>query len=841
MVARVPAGFLGTPLSARGTFGLVEERPGELAVDLRADSLPFLEPLLFGDAAPVEMGEERSNRIDGILALNGRVTGSVARWRVSGTARARSFLYEHLELGRGNVDVDWDPDSLRVTAALDSLRYGSRRLAAVQGTLAYADGRGRVDAEIRGRRAQRLALQTSFAPQGGMVDLGLQRMELTTRDGQWTLRDPATVAVGREGFRVDSMVLTRAPTDAWIRVTGVLPWRQPEADEVQVASLDIQLDRVGIGELLRVIQTDTTVDGVVTGGARVTGTARQPRIAGALSARSFRYGGAVLDSLLAEVRYESRVADGRFSGWEGGEAIVTGQGRVPVDLALSETGRRLLDEPMDVELHAAGVPAGLVAFLAPGFSDLTGRVEGRMAVVGTPVQPDLRGTMRLMDGSAYFEPLAVGYRDIQATARMVQGTDVELEATLATEAGRAEIRGTLDLTEPTDPAFDLALDARRLDGTRRRDVTAVVDGQAHVGGRYSRPVVSGDVRIIRGEMNLDEIWRQYQIVQLDTTLFQMLDTTQVSYRPAPENPFLENLQVTNMELTTRRNFWLRSQELNVEVMGDLSLEVDRQTDDLRLTGTLQVVEGSYQLLARSVPGGRRFEIRDGTIEFVGTPGIDPNLDIRAAYRVRRAQGEPIDVVAQVTGTLQDPRVELSSSADVPVSETDLASYILFGRASTELTQAELDVASARSLAVGFLRPAVSGVASSGLQRVAASLGLPVDYVAFSLPEYDVAQYRGAWETVGPAALIQEAQLEVGFDPSPNVSVIGSVRIPGSNAWEGTPSALRLFGARVEYRPWQTWTVEGYVEDQFARTPSFGPAQISDRKVLGLSLFREWGY
>lgn len=268
------------------------------------------------------------------------------------------------------------------------------------------------------------------------------------------------------------------------------------------------------------------------------------------------------------------------------------------------------------------------------------------------------------------------------------------------------------------------------------------------------------------------------------------------------------------------------------------MEVDRSTDDLRLTGTLEVAQGNYQLLARRVPGGRRFEIRDGTIEFVGTPGIDPNLNIEAAYRVRRAQGDPITVLAQVTGTLQDPRVQLSSDADVPMSETDLASFILFGRAGAQLTQAEMDVASeGLAVGLGLIRPAVSSLASTELQRVATSLGLPVDYVALSLPEYDVAQYRGAWEQSGGLALLRNAQLEIGFDLAPNVSVIGSVRYTGQER----SSALRMFGARVEYRPWQTWTIEGFVEDQFARVPSFGAAEIADRKVLGLSLFREWGY
>ncbi|MDX1674531.1 MAG: translocation/assembly module TamB domain-containing protein [Longimicrobiales bacterium] len=843
-VARIDSVSITTEvgdLTAQGTFGLLEGRSGELAVNVVADSLVFLEPLLFGEEPPLDIGLERLNRVDGRIRLDGQLVGSVQSWRASGRARIRSLVYDQLQLGRGTLDVTWDADTLRAQATVDSLEYADRRLAEARASATYAGGEGVVAATLRGRGSQQLELETTFRPQGRVLDLGLQRLRLETRDGRWVLTNPAVATVGASGFSVDSLVLVRSPAAGRLRVTGVLPWRQPEADEVQEASLAVELDGLRLDEFLRVAQSDTVLGGVVSGGLRVNGTALQPRIDGRLSARPFRYQGAELDSVQVGIAYADREVEGVFTGWKDRATILSADLRVPVQLALTAQEDRFLDRPMDLTIRAEGMPAALASFMAPGFSGLRGRIAGEVNVVGTPVNPDLQGELRLTDGAAYFDPLAVAYREIQATARMTAGTTVEIDAAVRTENGRGRVQGTLDLTEPADPAFDLVLDAQRLDASRRSDVTAVVDGLAQLRGRYTRPIVTGDVQVVRGEMDLDEIWRQRQIVQLDTTLFQMLDTTQVSYRPRPESPFLENLRVTNMDLRLQRNFWLRSQELNVEVGGALNVEVDRRTDELRMTGTLQVIEGSYTLLASRMPvGGRRFDIRSGTIEFVGTPGIDPNLDITAGYRVRRAQGEPLTILAQVAGTLQDPRVELTSTAEVPMSETDLASYILFGRAGAELTQAEQDMASAGgSLAYSLSRPLVSGAASSGLQQVAASLGLPIDYISLSLPEYGT-EFGQAWAESRAAAFWRNAQIEVGFDPAPNVSVIGSVRIPS-----GTPreerSELRLFGARVEYRPWETWTFQGYIEDQFARIPSFGPAEISDYKVLGLSVYREWGY
>ena len=75
------------------------------------------------------------------------------------------------------------------------------------------------------------------------------------------------------------------------------------------------------------------------------------------------------------------------------------------------------------------------------------------------------------------------------------------------------------------------------------------------------------------------------------------------------------------------------------------------------------------------------------MEFVGIPGINPDLDIAAVARVRRTSRDPLDVRARVTGSLIDPRVELSSD-EAAISESDLLSYLVFGRPTAQLASRE---------------------------------------------------------------------------------------------------------------------------------------------------------
>src|SRR5690606_23933804 len=133
------------------------------------------------------------------------------------------------------------------------------------------------------------------------------------------------------------------------------------------------------------------------------------------------------------------------------------------------------------------------------------------------------------------------------------------------------------------------------------------------------------------------------------------------------------------------------------------------------TGALDVGRGTYTLYYPPLQS-RRFQVRQGTIEFPGTPGIDPNLSITAAYKAR-ARGEPLDVLAIVSGTLQNPRLQLSSDVQPPISESDLASYLFFGVPTWEVAGGAGEQNRAMAGLGGALTPSVLGYASSGLQTL----------------------------------------------------------------------------------------------------------------------------
>jgi autotransporter translocation and assembly factor TamB len=453
--------------------------------------------------------------------------------------------------------------------------------------------------------------------------------------------------------------------------------------------------------------------------------------------------------------------------------------------------------------------------------------------------------MTVRRGGATWSATGVRYRDLNGT--LVIGADRKVAIDLQTASvdprsrigvsrtGSARITGDLDLTHLADPGFDLEMQAVRLLAARRRDADITASGDVTIKGQYTRPRISGALNIDGDTLYLDELYRQYLIVGLDD-LFGAVDTSLVSVRqvlPPSQSPFLANLLVENTSVTVGPGSWLRGSDINVEVTGNLQVDFDRRAaEDLRISGALNVVRGTYRM--NYPPFARIFDVRDGTVSFPGTPGFDPNMSINAVYRAR-TQDNLLEIIAQVTGTLQSPRVRLTSDAQPPISESDLASYLFFGaptyafnnigsRTTTGSSNGSGDaverLGSQLGTAIGV------GYFATGLQTLAQNFGL-VDYVGLTAAE--TAPGSGA----GVGGLLAGTQIELGRYISPRLFVAYTQRLasPAANA-----------GARLEWRLSPTFTAEFSIEDRFARAASLSLIQSGEsRKVYSLFLFREWGY
>ena len=233
--------------------------------------------------------------------------------------------------------------------------------------------------------------------------------------------------------------------------------------------------------------------------------------------------------------------------------------------------------------------------------------------------------------------------------------------------------------------------------------------------------------------------------------------------------------------------------------------------------------------------------------FLGTPGLNPNLEIEALNRLRTPYlDEPLNIFADVTGTLMAPRVGLRSDGSLPIAESDLVSYLIFGRPSYALATGQSAIVEG---AAGSLLGAATGAGVTlGLGVLSSQLGsvvardIGIDYFAIN-QGLDVLPFASGSMSGSLAESAAWTEVELGQYVSNDVFVAVQLRpLYGVGSSSLRPSSP-LAGVRLEWTLGDLWTVEGFVEDRFARNrlPGFGSMLLDTEMVAGFFVYQEWGY
>jgi autotransporter translocation and assembly factor TamB len=843
----------GARVAGSGSVGLVASADGRARFAFEVDSLVSLRPMFMGDSILVRDGlsplEEDLLRVRGIepdtlpTELEVRMAGSaLGVLEVRGDIRdlAVDLAFD----GRGLAYRADQVDSAIVRLAASGLpdftgnwtasvrargvTWADRTFeeAEFEGVMSRQRGEGTL--AILRRAGERYFATGSFAVDslGGQValsDASLQIDELS-----WLLEQPSRIRWDSTSLRIDSLALTRAGDDpARLVADGTLA-RGGDSD------FHVRLEGFHVEDATRILQwEDLDVSGHVDLDLAVLGPAESPSMNADFTVVDPRYGTLRLTRLNGSLDYRDRASQFRVEGSDGNRRVVSMSGTLPLDLALAGVEQRQIDVPMDVRVTADSVDAAIALAYLGTLEDVAGTLSAELVIGGTTREPQPSGTVRLANGGWTISALGVRHEGLQGElgVRPDRVVEVRLEAG---GAGRSSVTGTLAFDPIANPTLDLVVSMSQFQAVSRRDIEGMLSGAFAVTGTYQRPVAEGQLTVNQGTLFVEEFRRASEIVDLrDPTLFAggfAVDTTVFVTQPilaSLRNPFLDNLSV-DIDLSVPRDLWIRSGDMNVEIGGELIMRYDRREGDLVMVGDLQALRGSYQVF------GRTFEVDGGTVSFLGQPGVNPALNIEALSRIRRRQGDRLEVRATVTGTLVQPLVTLSTT-EAGLTQPDLVSYLLFG-----VPSGGLGIGGATDVGLGQGLGSVAGTYVGGtiVSQLGSALaqGIGLDYLAVSqgdvIGDEDVA-----------TNFFNSAQLEVGRYLRDDVFVVlvvsrGNTSTPQDDG--GVPDFFR--GVRVEYALTDEWFVEGYWEDRFLRgAGNLGQAGLDGEKVVGILTFWDWGY
>ena len=726
------AQFRGVRVQANGTLAWRSERPGRLTARVAADSLAPLDSLLAWiiPAADTAQGE----RLRGAGVATFVVEGPWSALRVEGDGSLRDLAWRALRSPSVVARGGWRrgvPDSIWGSLQADSADVGDWGFGDLTAAAYGAPDSLAWFARTRFGRGGATVLGGLLVRRADSALLAVDSLRMLLPSGVWTMEQPTRVLATDSAVTFERLTLAPVLGGSRLAVEGRLPragraaWRLEGSGLYLVDLYDLAaFDTVGIG-------------GRVDVGLTIDGTARAPRVRGELRLVDGRFRDFRAPLLEGTIAYVDRRLDGDLGLWptatRDGDPIVSITVRLPLDLALTGVERRRLPGPLEVRARGTGVDMSVLGAMTTLMEQVEGTLSADAGITGTWDAPALAGTISIRNGGATFPGVNVRHEGIYGELKLRGDSVVIDRMAVRTGAGTLTVGGYMRLIELTRPRMDLSIIANRFELLDiQQQLTLVVstigpDQAVRLTGPFLGAQLTGAVRVDEGVFYFRDLLEK-RIVSLEDSLAREIFPVEELRARGLATPLrtrlLDSLRIRGLELEMGPDVWLRSSEANVQLGGQLV--VNKEAGAYLLEGTLNAQRGTYRLPLRVAT--RQFLVTDGSVRYFGTPDLNAQLDLNATYTVTTVpvddEPEQIRIFAHIGGTLLAPRLTLTSDIEPPLPETEIISYLLFGRPSFQLAATGDPKANQQ-----FVVQQAAGLLSGELERALVSdLRVPLDYL-----------------------------------------------------------------------------------------------------------------
>ncbi|MES2176233.1 MAG: translocation/assembly module TamB domain-containing protein [Gemmatimonadota bacterium] len=777
------------------------------------------------------------NLLAGSLTATGTITGNLDKFSLDGTAKGTGIVLmgnaaRHFTATYNWLDAPSVSGKVGVKLLADSVSAFGFAFDSLAGALAYTAPNGNLELRVRQGSQRDYTLSGDFAVDTVRNELRLAEVALRFDTTSWTSSHPSTIRFGPSGVEVLNLELLNGPTRR-IYANGLLPTKG-------TANFDLEIKDFAVENVAELLQSDLPVTGRFSLDAHVSGSSDDPRVAGKIDFVKGTYDLKPVPEVHGTFAYANKELTTNAAAVDStGKQLASINGTIPIDLRLSGvTGSRLLDLPLNVTLGSDSLPLGLIPQFTAAVTDIGGKAIGNVKVGGTLKKPVLNGDLTLSEVQFKLAATGAFLEHLNGRVRMT-GDSVFVDSIAGIAGGPVHISGTVAVGDWREPAFDLALNAQDAQLLNNESGDIHADAELHLTGSVVAPHATGTVTVLHGVLYIPESRGKKVIGAGDPSLFSVVDTAIKMNRdlfPA-RSPMFKNLRM-EVDFSVERNTWVRSRDANVEIFTDGPMQLTVVGDALTLLGSVDADRGEYTFLSK------RFQIKRGSALFIGTPDLNPTLQITAEYQVKQATGTATNIRVLIGGTVENPRISLESDAQPPLSQSDLLSYLAFGERSTSLLQFNstsvtggqsgnlLSVAGTRLAGVAL------GVALDEIKGSAArSLGVDV----FNITPGDIPISAGQG---GFDQFLKGTEVEAGryLNPRTFASLIVTPGVFAFGTCRSKNSSCTIPGVTISHR-----TAKGYRFDAnfgpryFLDPPTLAGQTASSGSQLGAFIFREWRF
>lgn len=626
-----------------------------------------------GDLRPVTGG------LQGQLNVTGPVTGSIGFVPVNNAVQQLVLKLEAADAGfegptaivvrRGKLDatVLLDPAGTSVNAVAQArgLRIGGILIGRLAADVNLTGGRGTVKGSLSGQRGRLFELQAEAKVEpdrirvaaSGTVDkrpIRLTRSALLTRSGDGWRLSAATISYAGGSLQLGG------------EMSGVTTRIEGRVQKLPLSLLDMAYDNLGLGGTATgALSYVHSRGGMPTGRAelRVRGLSRSGL---SLSSRPVDAG---INAVLTPDRLASRMlfaANGQTIGRA--QVLLTPLG------AQGSLIDRLNRAPLFGQLRFNGTADTLWRLTGVEIIDIAGPVGVSADARGTLGNPVISGSLATDKATITSAVTGMRLQNVQARGRF-SGAQLVMSSFTANAKNGGTVTGTGSFTFAgiAGVAMDLRLQADNATLLDRDDIAATVTGPITLRSDGADGTIGGDLLLNRSRFTLGRAAAIAQIPELRVTEFNR--NGEELERPRSSKPWALAVKARARSRLTVTGLGLDSEwRANLGIAGTVTSPA--------ISGTAELVRGGYTF------AGRRFELREGKIQFDGRTPVNPTLDIDA-----EADVSDLTAMIHVGGTGLKPDISFTSVPALPQDE--LLSRILFGTSITNLSAPEaLQLASA---------------------------------------------------------------------------------------------------------------------------------------------------
>ncbi len=347
---------------------------------------------------------------------------------------------------------------------------------------------------------------------------------------------------------------------------------------------------------------------------------------------------------------------------------IEGEGNLPLSSGDSFVAiRPNMDAPMQGRLRVQGSVKPLLTLITAEDAEPEGELEARLDIGGTLGSPRIEGQTTGKAIRMEIPQLGTRLRNGRFTANFTNDTiDVRDVYVRDNKSGTLEGGGQFKLGEYARPLGRLDIKAKSFNALDRKDYEGSVSGTLFFESEKETATLGGDVTVKRAEVKQFVQGRaavvEIEVEEINGRMDEIAVKEQVAAAPIK----------LDLRIRAPRRIFVRTRGLDVELELDVTLK--GTVSEPLLFGEANVLRGGYRI------AGKELQFTEGGIVFNGSLA-DAKVNLLA-----ETDTQNISASVNITGTVEEPKIELSSTPERPQDE--ILSALLFGRSVTELSTIE---------------------------------------------------------------------------------------------------------------------------------------------------------